>query len=298
MKSIITPPRRRLFAVLGVLGLGLFQPREVLRAADEPVGGSAIREIAELNRAGFPVIDYHTHLKGGLTLEQVLEHTRETGIRHGIAVNCGIGFTVTNDAGIVAWLDSTKGAPVFRAMQAEGREWVKTFTPEAIAKFDYVFTDAMTFTDTNGRRMRLWMTNEVWVTDAQGFMEMLVEKITGILENEPIDLYVNATFLPEVIAADYDKLWTPERMDRLIAAAAKNGVAIEISARYKIPSAAFIKRAKAAGVKFSFGTNNIDPDLGRLEYCLDMIRECGLTPRDMFSPKPDGKKPIQLRKKI
>ena len=254
-----------------------------------------VRRIAELTRAGFPVIDYHSHLKGGLAVDQLLEHARDTGIRYGVAVNCGIGFAVTNDAGIVQWLDSMKNRPVFRGMQAEGREWVHTFSPEAIAKFDYVFTDAMTFTDQRGKRTRLWMKNEVDVPDAQAFMEMYVTKIVDIIENEPIDIYANATFLPAVIAADYDTLWTTGRMDRVITAAVKNGVAIEINARYRIPSAAFIKRAKSAGVKFSFGTNNTGPDLGRLEYCLNMVQECGLEPSDMFEPKPDGKKPIQVR---
>lgn len=277
---------KKLFTVLAVLGcvsVAVAQTNDTLR------------QIADLVRADFPVIDHHAHLKGGLTIGQLLDHSRATGIRYGVAVNCGIGFTVTNDAGIVEWLDSMKNQPVLRAMQAEGREWVHTFSPEAIAKFDYVFTDAMTFTDHRGKRTRLWINDEVDVPDAQAFMDMYVARIVGILENEPIDIYVNATFLPAVIAKDYDALWTPARMDRVISTAVKNGVAIEISARYRIPSAAFIKKAKSAGAKFSFGTNNTGPELGQLEYCLDMIRECGLTRSDMFAPKPDGQKPVQIR---
>ena len=49
------------------------------------------------------------------------------------------------------------------------------------------------------------------------------------------------------------------------------------------------------GVKFSIGTNNSDSKLGREEYALQMIRQCDLKPADMFLPKPDGKKPIQVR---
>jgi hypothetical protein len=59
---------------------------------------------------------------------------------------------------------------------------------------------------------------------------------------------------------------------------------VEINARNRVPSPTFIKRAKRAGVKFTFGTNNSGGNLGRLEYCLDMIQECGLTPSDMFLP--------------
>ena len=154
-------------------------------------------------------------------------------------------------------------------------------------------------TDDNGKRMRTWIPEEIGVIpDKQAFMEMLVEKTVGILNNEPIDIYVNPTFLPTVIASEYDTLWTDERMDRVIQAAAKNGVAIEINARYKLPSEKFIKKAKAAGVKFSFGTNNGGKDdLGDLAYSRLMAKRCGLMKEDMFVPKPDGQKPVQVRKR-
>ena len=59
------------------------------------------------------------------------------------------------------------------------------------------------------------------------------------------------------------------------------------------PSITFIKRAKAAGVKFSLGTNNgSNNDLGRLEYCLKAINEAGLTGADMFIPRPANEKKV------
>jgi hypothetical protein len=188
-----------------------------------------------------------------------------------------------------------KGQPCYVALQAEGREWMTLASPESIAQFDYCFTDAMTFTDDNGRRMRLWIDEEVgFIPDAEAFMEMLVRRIEGVMR-EPIDIYANATFLPRQLQPQYDALWTPERMDKVIAAALQNDIAIEINARYKIPSATFIKRAKAAGAKFSFGTNNPAAELGRLEYPIQMVRACGLIWSDIFVPKPEGQKPIQVK---
>jgi histidinol phosphatase-like PHP family hydrolase len=86
------------------------------------------------------------------------------------------------------------------------------------------------------------------------------------------------------LAKEYDDLWTAERQRRVIAAAAKNGVAIEISNRLRLPKPAFIKDAKQAGIKFTFGTNNVDRELGRAEYGRQMIRECGLVPQDFWMP--------------
>jgi len=159
-----------------------------------------------------------------------------------------------------------------------------------------VFTDAMTFTDDHGKRMRLWIDDEVGtIGDKQAFMETYVDRIVGVMR-EPIDIYANPTFLPRQIASEYETLWTAERRHKVIAAAIDNNVAIEINNRYKISSASFIKEAKAAGAKFSFGTNNADANLGRLEYPIQMVRECGLVWQDIFVPRPDGQKRIQTSK--
>jgi hypothetical protein len=272
-------------------------PDAVPQLSDErPIVDNVYREIIRLGAANIPVVDYHTHLKGGLTLDQALANSRRVGIGYGIAINCGLSFPVHDDASIRDYLESMKGQPCYVAMQAEGREWRTLVSPESVARFDYVFTDAMTFTDDNGKRMRIWIPEEIGViTDKQAFMDMLVKRIEGIMR-EPIDIYANATYIPDQIAADYDALWTPERMQRVIDAALRNDVAIEINNRRKIPSPTFLKMAKAAGCKFSFGTNNAEADLGRLEYPIQMVKECGLVWQDIFVPRPDGKKPIQIRK--
>jgi histidinol phosphatase-like PHP family hydrolase len=126
-------------------------------------------------------------------------------------------------------------------------------------------------------------------------METYVTRIVDVMQ-EPVDIYANATLLPDQIAGEYDALWTPERMHKVIDAAVKNEVAIEINNRYKIPSAAFIRTAKTAGAKFALGTNNSGANLGRLEYPIEMVQQCGLVWQDIFVPKPAGQKPIEVKK--
>ena len=253
-------------------------------------------QVDHLNNIGFPLIDFHGHLKGGLTMDQACQHARDNGYNFGIAANCGLKFPVTNDSTLNAYLNGISQEPVFKVMQCEGREWVTLFSPKAVARFDYIFTDAMTWTDYKGRRSRLWLPEETFVDNEQQFMDMLVGKIEAIIGKEPVDIYVNPTFLPASIMPKYDELWTPARMDRVIKVLKDNDVALEINARYKIPSIAFIKRAKAAGVKFTFGTNNTtNNDLGRLEYCLKAIKEVGITTDDIFLPRSvNDKKVIKM----
>mgnify|MGYP005811351379 CR=1 FL=1 len=263
---------------------------------EKPVVDDTWRALLELGAHNYPVVDYHVHLKSGWTLDEALRESRRTGIQYGIAVNCGKTFPITDDAGALDFLASMKNQPVFVAMQLEGREWVKMFSPRSIAQFDYCFTDSMTWSDDSGKRMRTWIKEEVGeIPDPQHFMEMLVSRIQGILNREPIDIYVNPTYLPDVISARYEQLWTRERMEKVVEALSRNGVAMELNNRYKLPSAAFVKMAKSAGVKFSFGTNNADSGIGRCEYGIRMVKECGLTWEDMFVPQPDGEKPVQKK---
>ncbi len=258
---------------------------ENLETPGTPIDPVVDARLIKLAQQNFPLMDLHVHLKGGLTAEQALANARTYGFTYGLAVNCGLKMGFETNEALEEFISTyKKPTGTFFAMQAEGREWLTLFEPETIAKFDYVFTDAMTWTNKNGTRMRLWIKEETEVGDPQDFMEQLVGAIENIL-TEPVDIYVNSTYLPEEIADQYDQLWTPERMDRVINALLKNGVALEINNRYRIPSQAFIQRAKDAGVKFTFGTNNGGADdLGNLDYCIDMVYACDLKPSDMWYP--------------
>ncbi|HUX57612.1 MAG TPA: hypothetical protein VMV77_11615 [Bacteroidales bacterium] len=245
------------------------------------------------NNESIPITDLHIHLKGGFTIEDAVLKSQNEHINYGIATNCGLGFPVHTDSQIDSVLLTFKDYPqFFVGMQAEGREWLNIFSKESINRFDYVFTDAMTFTDAKGRRNRIWLKEETWIDNEEEFMDYLVNTIVDIMRSEPIDMYVNATFLPEQMSERYDSFWTDERMDMVIEAAKDNNIAIEISNRYKIPSVKFISRAKRAGVKFTVGTNNMDSNFSGAEYALDLIIKCNLTQEDFFLPinkRQDGK---------
>lgn len=239
-------------------------------------------QIIRLHQENFPVLDYHVHLKG-INADQTAARSRLLGINYALAPNCGIGFPITSDEEVLQYIETMKGQPFIQAMQGEGREWPVTFSEEVRDRFDYVFTDAMTFIDTKGRRTRLWIPEEVLIEDEQQYMDLIVQKIVDVMQ-EPMDVYVNPSFLPEVMNDRYDTFWTDERMDKVIKAMVKNNKALEINHRYKIPNKAFIQKAKDAGLKFTFGTNNADGDFGKLEYCIQMKEACGITAADMYKP--------------
>lgn len=254
----------------------------------EPVDESSDR-IIRLQQAFFPVIDYHVHLKGGLTKEMAHRMSMAYGINYGVAPNAGeggVGRMLSDDGEVYEYFEEVKGLPFLCGVQGEGRKWMTTFSQEALGVFDYLFTDAMTISDHKGRNARIYRPEEVHYdgVSREEYMEHLVEQTVKILTNEPADIYANPTFIPKDMQGDYDKYWTDERIDRVLDVLEQNNIALEINPRYRIPGIRVIRKAKERGLKFTFGTNNADADFGRLEYCLEAIDSCGLTASDIWFP--------------
>ncbi len=284
-------------ALRGVEGEVAFRNLTVTRLRDDarneadtlpPVDERADAVIRAQQR-NFPVIDYHVHLKGGLTKEQAHAMSMNYGINYGVAPNAGeggVGRMLADDKEVYEYFDEVKPLPFLCGVQGEGRKWTATFSQEALGVFDYLFTDAMTIIDHKGRNSRIYRPEEVrydGVTKEQ-YMDHLVDQTVKILTNEPADIYANPTYLPEDMQADYDKYWTDERVDRVLDALQRHSIALEINPRYRIPSIDIIRKAKQRGLKFTFGTNNVDADFGRLEYCFEAMDKCGIGADDIWFP--------------
>ena len=259
-------------------------PADTLPPVDEQQDG-----IIRLQQRDFPVIDYHVHLKGDLTKEMAHSMSMNYGINYGVAPNAGeggVGRMLADDAEVYAYHDEISGEPFLFGVQGEGRKWTQTFSPEALGIFEYLFTDAMTIIDHKGRNSRIYRPEEVHFDgiSPERYMDHLVDQTVLILTNEPADIYANPTFLPEALQDRYDRLWTPARVDRVLDVLEKYHIALEINPRYRIPSFDIIRRAKERGIKFTFGTNNVDSRFGRLEYALEAIDACGLTADDIWFP--------------
>lgn len=245
-----------------------------------------VRKMEAYAQADIPIVDLHVHLKGGLTVEEVMQRGFASGVACGLAVNCAPGWPVDTDEELQAFDGNLRGLPIFSGIQAEGREWMKPVSLAQIAKADYVLGDTMTFQERDGRYVKLWMPDQVKIDDAEDFMDRYVAYHERVLANEPIDIYANATFLPDCLAARYDELWTEPRMKRVIDACVKNGVAIEISGRYQWPAKKFLELARDAGARFTLGTNNGDSTPVDRSYCFRMIDELGLKKDQFFLPRP------------
>jgi histidinol phosphatase-like PHP family hydrolase len=252
---------------------------------------------------GFPLVDFHVHLDNS-SIEQVLPLSRERGVKFGIVEHAGTRenqypVVLSNDDELRAYIKRLDGKGVYKGVQAEWTDWSKCFSREALAQLDYALTDAMTFPGKDGRRLKLWekdIEQRVDMTDRRAFMDRFVEWNVEVIATQPVDILANVSWLPALLADDYDNLWTEPRIRKVVDAARKYGVALEIASGYKVPKLKFLRIAKDAGVKFAFGSNGRYPKMGLLDYSVAMAKELGLKRSDMFTPSPNGPKAAQKRK--
>jgi histidinol phosphatase-like PHP family hydrolase len=240
----------------------------------------------------FSLVDFHVHLDNS-TIDEVLKLPQARDVKFGIVEHAGTRanqypIMLSNDDELYSYLKMLAGKPIFRGIQAEYIDWMSCFSPAATAELDFVLSDAMTMPGRNGERVKLWLPG-VEIGDAQTFIDRYVDWHVEVMSKEPLDIFANTTWLPEALLPDYDKLWTERRMQKVIDSAVNYGIALEISSSYRLPRLPFLKMAKAAGVKFSFGSNGRYPNMGLLDYSVRIARELGLKITDMFTPAHAGK---------
>ena len=227
----------------------------------------------DLKERGIRLTDFHIHLRGGMTAEKALARQNQTGIGSAVLENAGREWPLSDNEKISAFIDEVRRVnaaadpsermPV--GLQVNDRDWYTEISPENLERLDYILADSMIMgTDAEGKPQRLWLLPADYRTDLDAWMEEYMDHCRRILD-EPITIFANPTYLPKFAEDHYDELWTDARMDEIIDRAAEKGIALEIQAESPFPNERFLRKALERGVKISFGTNNFDPVLKKLD---------------------------------
>ena len=128
-----------MFALRGVAGSVTFRDMSVVRLRDtvrnEADTMAVVDErtdgIIRLQQQGFPVIDYHVHLKGGLTKEMAHAMSMNYGINYGVAPNAGeggVGRMLADDEEVYEYFDEVRDMPFLRTASRASSIWTSLST--------------------------------------------------------------------------------------------------------------------------------------------------------------------------
>lgn len=272
--SVLPLSRRQFVSSLALGTAAAMTPRPLFAAVPAP-------------DAALSLTDLHVHLSQSLSLEQAVALARQRGMKFGIVdhpgANTGAFRRIETDAELQAYISALRLHPVHVGLQPVYPGWSKPFAPATLAQLDYILMDALTMPDGHGGWRYLWAA-DTFIEDEEAFMRDYVSFIHRLLDTEQIDIFAWPTFLPAAIARDYASLWTTARREALIEHLRTKHVALEINEVARVPDEDFVKRARAAGLKFSFGTDARNQNAGRFSYCRRLAHACGLTPGDLFVP--------------
>jgi hypothetical protein len=235
-------------------------------------------------KPNFPVADYHVHLSPTLTIEQAVALGKDRGVQIGILEHPGPGYPINTDADLRHYIDGLRNHPVRIGLQPVFPGWSKSFSKDLLDELDYILMDALTLPNPDGTSLAIWQI-DTHVDDEEEFMTRYMQFIEQVLTTEPIDIFGWPTFLPVPIARQYSQLWTHQRVDRIIELAKAKNIAIEINEVAHVPDENFIRKAKQAGLKFTFGTDSRNQYAAHFYYCYQMTKKCSLTEANMLVVK-------------
>ena len=265
--------------------LAVCSPAGLLTQTDQHLSGGTSRPATGSQSMW---VDLHYHWEGHANLDEMIRLSRSQGIMLGVTGEGGESWGLSDDRKLEEFIGTLQGKPVYKGLQVYGIDWRKRYSEKVLSQLDYIAADALLYPDKSGRLVALW-DPKVSFADAEEFMERYVTYNLIVL-GQPISIWSNPTYLPLSLQPRYEQLWTQERMLKVIRAAARNHIAVEINSKYNIPSLSFLKLAKRAGCRFSLGSNRHDDEPGDLVYSIRMAKELGLTTQKIYVParKLDG----------
>jgi histidinol phosphatase-like PHP family hydrolase len=230
----------------------------------------------------FSFLDLHVHTTNDFTIEKILEIGKERNVSFGI-VEHPASWALKDDNDLRKYIQHLRKYPVFVGLQPTYCGWSKNYSAELLSQVDYILMDPQTVPQGNGKAWQIWKF-DTYIEDTDNFMKRYMDYSLEILNNEPINIFAWPLFLPACIARDYYKLWTEDRMQELINAAKNRNISFEINDISHTPHEEFILKAKAEGIKFTFGSDSRNQNVGRLSYCRRIADKCNLTMDDFYIP--------------
>ena len=109
------------------------RPGPADRASDAGYGVDAATMDRFACGVAFRSIDFHIHLRGGLTPAKALDRQAVTGIARGVLDNIGKGWTIETDEQLRRFSTVSRACRCTLGMQVNDRDWMHRHSPELIA---------------------------------------------------------------------------------------------------------------------------------------------------------------------
>ncbi len=121
------------------------------------------------------------------------------------------------------------------------------------------------------------------------YMSRHLATIDVLADAMPIDIFAHPTLLPYPLReVPAEELWTEAGEEQLVFALERNGIAFEVSNRYRAHRR-LVERAVSHGVRISLGSDGHQRDqIGNVEWPLALTRQLGVADAELYDPLVHG----------
>jgi histidinol phosphatase-like PHP family hydrolase len=242
-------------------------------------------------------LDCHNHTAewsdGRQSIEQVIEKAKLEGVRVGLSDHAGLGDYLNSNDRLLAYADFLTQYPVARGLEMDlGRSFV--VQPKTREKFDYIIGSVHGM-EVEGVRLSFTQLIAWTKGDLPNYnplqqiksLDVFFKAHLALLEKEyaaqKFDILGHPTMLPPLALGKPEEVFPEWWEDQFLALLIKNGVALEISNRWKTPYDRLMQKGIAAGVKFSVGSDGHDTvKTCVLDYPKEMMEKFGVEPTSLF----------------
>lgn len=161
---------------------------------------------------------------------------------------------------------------------------IPQFDLELLKELDYVIAGVHALRFPNGKSLFLW-DSRITPQDPNLVAQVYLDSVKQFAGKIHFNILAHPTYLPRNICAPGQTPWTEERLEQLIQLSLKHGFALELSGHWKVPGETLIRMGRAAGVKFSTGSDgHSEAMLADLRYPQECIEKFGITESELFIP--------------
>lgn len=241
--------------------------------------------------------DLHTHTThsdGHASVKELLQVANEKGYGLGVSDHlfCG-GMNTPED--VQNYLMELEQYPILKGCEANiGEDY--SHRDDIISRFDYVIASVHDVPDLMGKSIRLseyfgkragedctW-NNPFCLGHSERYLTALLPIIEQTMQTQRMDIYGHCTVLPFCEYLAGSKFLTDWEND-LISLCKKYKVALEISGLWKEPGLDMVIRARAAGIKFTYGSDcHLIKDICDINYSMEIGKKAGLEEADFLIP--------------
>lgn len=240
--------------------------------------------------------DLHTHTTlsdGKASVEYLIEHAAQNGYKTGISDHLFCEGIETQED-VIKYLDTVSG----RGIPVGGETNIGEDLPladDVLKRFNYLIASVHAVFPPDGAfRFGTYFAKRGGFRDdwegydtarAQEFLELSYRQIVDYFSRFRGEIMGHAQAMPFYDDLPNDSKEIIDWENAVIAVLKKYNVALEISGMWQVPYRRMLDAAKAAGLKFTFGSDcHTIEAVGKLDYPRKMFKELGLMEADMFIP--------------